>query len=158
LRSGALAVLGGSIFMALGMVALGTTTYLSSSNQLATSTYLRLWLSTFSVAFLGLLIVVSGYMMSSNGRLKRVVGGVVSVISSFTAAYISFILISSTASISAAFGVQFQSPSAEFQIGFWILLIGSMVALFVAFPVTMYSSVPAIVEREPETETSEIPS
>jgi MFS family permease len=150
-RDAAYTVLGGSVLTALGFSALATSSYLNS-NQLDTGTFLRLWTATILVLALGFVVILAGFLMASRGRMRRVAGGILGVIASFACAFVVLILITTTAGITPS------SFNNQEPIAFDILLIGTIISLFVGFPLSMFGSVPAIVERERENESSEITS
>jgi hypothetical protein len=138
---------------ALGFVALVTSNYLNSV-QLDTGTFLRLWSATLLVLILGFVIILGGFLMASTGRMKKVVGGILGVLASFAAAFVTLILITTTVGINS-YNI---GSSAQLSLASEILFVGSILVLFVGFPLGMFGTVSAIAEREPEGETSEIPS
>ena len=90
--------------------------------------------------------------MATNGRMRRVAGGILGVLASLVGAFMTLILVTTTAGISPQVG------SARLGSALEILYIGSMITLFLGFPLSMFGTVSAIVERQPESGTSEIPS
>ena len=137
---------------ALGLTALVTSNYLNSS-QLDTGTFLRLWSSTMLVLVLGFAVILAGFLMASKGRTRKLAGGILGVLSSFIGAFVNLVLITTTAGINPNYGLP-----AELGVAYELLIIGSIIALFVGFPLSMFGTVSSIVEREPESETSEIPN
>jgi hypothetical protein len=133
----------------LGFTALSTSTYLSS-NQLDTGTYIRLWIATILILAFGFLIILSGFLMATSGRMKRAAGGIMGVIASFAGAFTTLILVTTTAGITT-FGT-----SPQLSLALEILFVGTIIALFAGFPLSMFGTVSSIVKREPETETSVI--
>lgn len=154
-KSAAFTVMGGSILTALGFAALVTSTYISSS-QLDTATFLRLWSSTIIMLALGFVTLLGGFMIGTSGRMKRIAGAILAVIASFAGAFVSLILVTTTAAIAS--GVINPNGAPQFALGYETLIIGTIITLFVGFPLSMFGTVNAITEREPETETSAIPS
>ena len=150
-RDSAFTVMGGSISLALGFTALAASNYLSS-NQLDTGTFLRLWASTLIVPILGFVVILAGYMMASQRRTRRVAGGILGVIASVMNAFVVLALIAVTFGIGSGF-----SQPAQESVVLEILIIGSIVALFVGFPISMFGTVPAIVDRETESIEPESP-
>ncbi len=133
---------------ALGFAALSTANYLSSSNALDTGTFLRLWTATLLVLALGFLVILAGFLIASQGRLTRMAGGIMGVIASIAGAFLTIILVTTTAGVSSGnFGL---ASSLSFAIALEILYIGSFATLFTGFPLAMFGSMPAVVEKEPE--------
>lgn len=150
-RDAAFTVLGGSVTAAYGFTALVTSTYLNSS-QLPTGTFLALWTSTILVLALGFVVIVSGYLMAASGRLKRIAGGVMGVLAAFSVAFVDLILVTTTFGINPSL-----SSSSQYVLASELLFVGSIIALFLGFPLSMFGTVSAITERNSKDETSEIP-
>jgi hypothetical protein len=144
--------MGGSIFVALGFAALVTSNCLNSF-QLDTGTFLKLWTATILVPLLGFVVILAGFLTASSGRTRRLAGGAMGVFASIIGAFVSIILITTTAGVDQTItsSLEYNASYAQFSVAYSILTIGSIIALFFGFPLGMFGSMPAIVEKEQET-------
>lgn len=151
-RNAAFAVLGGSIYTAFGFVSFATN-YFMSSNRAGTGLTPELWASTIVALALGFVVILSGYLMASEGRGKRFNGGIAGVTASLAAPIVALIALTST--------VKFSSTAAATpQLGVTseLLFFGTIIALFIGFPLSMFGTVGAMTEARPPEDAAETPA
>ena len=144
--------MGGSIITAYGLVGLDTSIILNSLTTLGTGDYLRLWALTFLVVIMGFVTILGGFLVGSKGEWKRWGGAVLSVIGALTGLILVLALITTVVGISSSIGyVGNTGSSAQFSVSYEIQVIGSIVAIFLGFPLAMYGTMAGVMHWRQET-------
>ena len=165
-RDGAFVVFGGSIITAYGLVSLATSYYLNGMTTLGTGDYLRLWALTFLVIAFGFATVLGGFLLASRGEWKRWGGAALSVIGSLMGMILALGLITTVAGLSSSISPYqvTSSQSAQFSLTLQIQVIGSIIAVFLGFPLAMYGMMAGVMhwfhepDESPEPEAAMEPS
>lgn len=146
-REGAYTVLGGSILLAYGFIGLATSNFLSSLTQLATGDYLRLWSLTILMFVCGFVVVLGGFLIASTGRWKNLGGGILGILGSLVGAILCLSLLLTVVGLSQGAAASY---SPQFNMSSELLVLGSIPAMFVGFPLGMFGSVAGVFLEEPE--------
>lgn len=134
------------MYTAFGFVAFATT-YFLTSNRAGTGPSTELWATTVLALAVGFVVMVSGYLMASEGRGKRFNGGIVGVTASLAAPIVDLFAFITTLGISPA-----STASAQLGVTSEFLFFGTIIALFIGFPLSMFGTVGAITEERPPEE------
>lgn len=140
----AFTVLGGAIILSFGFAGGVASSYLSSAVQLSTGMFLRIWAEAILGMVIGSVAIVGGGLMATEGKTAKESGGVLGIISSVAGAMDSLVLL--TTFVGAQTEVIVISPQLE--VSYSVLYLGSILALFVGFPIVMFGSVAGLLYRE----------
>jgi hypothetical protein len=140
--------MGGSILIAYGFIGLAASNFLSNLTQLATGDYLRLWSFTILTIVCGFAVILGGFLVASNGRWKNLGGGILGLLGSLVGAILCLGLLFTVVGLSQ--GVVGLSQGIQFTTSYELLVIGSIPAMFVGFPLGMFGSVAGVFLEEPE--------
>jgi hypothetical protein len=151
-REGAFTVLGGSILIGQGFIGLATSTNLSNLTQLATGDYLRLWTFTILLILCGFVVLVAGFLLASEGNWRVFGGGFLGVLGSVVGALACLGLILDIVGLGSNASNFGSNP--QFSVSYELLLIGTIPAMLLGFPLGMYGSAAGLMGHEEKRSTS----
>jgi len=154
LRSGTFATIGGSIFVAFGILSLAMTSLVSSAVSLSTNQFLELWGGTILALAFGFLIIIAGALIGSSSSSRRLAGGALGTISSLIGGFNVPVYLTNTIGVGSTSGVNVSAGGgAQLSTFLLMLIIGALVTLFAGFPLSMVGSFP-VSDRSEGVENS----
>jgi hypothetical protein len=151
-------IYGASVFLAYGFIAIFLGSLLSASISQTFDLYVRFWGESILAILMGFFLILAGWLIGSRNTASVRIGGLVGTLASIIGTFDSLVLLNTATSISYspvynANLIVSDLPSLVFV----MLFIGTMILLFVGFPLGMVGSFGALTREEGE-EGSSIPA
>ena len=149
-NSGAAATLGAAVYLSCGLVAVFSSSLISSASTLSTGDYLLLWGEAIVMTLLGFLLLVSAFLVNSRDSLRQIVGFVMGSLVSVIGVIDALSLINLTTGLVSQ-GIAY---NPQLSIALAYLQIGVIITIFAGFPLGLVGSLRMF--HGDETEDSEI--
>ena len=151
-------VYGASVFLAYGFIAIVLGSLLSASISQTVGLYTRYWGECILAILMGFFLILTWVLMSSRNTTRAQMGGTVGVLASIIGALDSLVLLDTATGINySPYFYTSQLYSGFPALVFDMLTIGTMIVLFVGFPLGMAGSFGALAQQEGD-EGSSIPA
>ena len=134
--NGAAAALGGSIYIALGMIAIESSTLLGNLRPLTTDVFLQLWAETVLMAVLGLSLLIAAFLGESENDFRQIVGMPLGVLASMFGAIVALVLLNTAVGLTSAYSL----ANAQLSVAQVFLVVGTFVTVLVGFPLGIVGS------------------
>lgn len=131
-----MAVLGCSIFLSLGFIALGSLATITSVSYSDSTVTFAQWAETFAAIAVGFGLLATGWLVGSENRSRTRLGGVIGILVAIVGALNALAL----SAVSSSFG-----SNLSIYVPF-----GSILVLFIGFPLAMAGSVGGLLLSELE--------